>query len=245
MNWLAIVAIGGTVGFLAGLFGAGGSAVGTPLLHAAGVPAFVAVASPLPCAIPVALAASGAYWGKGLIERRIITLASAFAVPATIAGALLTPLVGGLALVHATEVIVVVIGLRLALFPMNPVRDAAQARGDRIRLAILATVIGLLSGLLANSGGFLLTPLFLLGLHMPITRALATSLAMSALLAVPGTITHAALGHIDWLVVAAYGLPAIPTAHLGARVALRSNPAWLGRAYGISLALLGTGLLAF
>ena len=60
------------MGFFAGLFGAGGSAVGTPLLHLVGVPAFVALASPLPTAVPVALASSRAYWRRGFVERRIL-----------------------------------------------------------------------------------------------------------------------------------------------------------------------------
>lgn len=244
MNWWAVVAIGTGVGFLAGLFGAGGSAVGTPLLHAAGVPAFLAIASPLPCAAPIAFAASGAYWGKGFIQHRLLVFAAIFAIPATVAGALLTPLIGGPALVSATEVIVVLIGLRLALFPLAPVAGGAAVGGHRVKIAILAIVTGLLSGLLANSGGFLLTPAFLLVLRMPIKQALATSLAMSALLAVPGTVTHAALGHIDWLLVLAYGLPAAPAAHLGARLALRSDPGRLSRVYGVGLALLGIVLIA-
>ena len=245
MNWLAIVAIGAAVGFLAGLFGAGGSAVGTPLLHAAGVPAFLAIASPLPCAAPIALAASGAYWGKGFIQRRLLAFVAVFAIPATVAGALLTPLIGGAALVSATEVIVVIIGLRVAIFPMASIPGGSEVGGNRVRIAILAVVTGLLSGLLANSGGFLLTPAFLLVLRMPIKQALATSLAMSALLAIPGTITHAALGHIDWLLVLAYGLPAVPAAYLGARLALRSNPGWLGRIYGVCLTLLGIVLILY
>ncbi len=170
--------------------------------------------------------------------------AAVFAIPATVAGALLTPLIGGSALVSATEVIVVLIGLRVALFPLISVAQGAEVGGHRLKIAILAIVTGLLSGLLANSGGFLLTPAFLLVLRMPIKQALATSLAMSALLAVPGTITHAALGHIDWLIVLAYGLPAVPAAYLGARLALRSNPRWLSRAYGVGLALLGILLIA-
>src|SRR5437660_7745546 len=62
MSWAAIVLIGVAVGFLAGLFGKGGSALATPLLHAVGVPAIVALAAPLPATIPSTLSATGASW---------------------------------------------------------------------------------------------------------------------------------------------------------------------------------------
>ena len=47
--------IGAGVGLMSGLFGKGGSAVATPLLHAIGVPALAALASPLPATIPSTL----------------------------------------------------------------------------------------------------------------------------------------------------------------------------------------------
>ncbi|ALV32236.1 sulfite exporter TauE/SafE family protein [Streptomyces sp. CdTB01] len=245
MTWWPIALIGAGVGFFAGLFGAGGSAVGTPLLHATGVPAFVALASPLPAAVPVALAASGAYWERGYVDRRTLLWSIAIGIPATVGGALLTPYVGGPVLVRITEGVIAAIGVRLAAFPREPQERTEEAGAFRVRLIAVAAVVGVFSGLLANSGGFLLTPLYLIVLRLPIKRALATSLAVSAALAVPGTITHWALGHIDWLIVLVYTAPAVPAAYLGARLAIRSNPDWLTRTYGVVLALLASGLLIF
>ena len=54
---LGVLLIGAGVGFFSGAFGKGGSAVSTPLLHALGVPAIVAIASPLPATIPSTLLA--------------------------------------------------------------------------------------------------------------------------------------------------------------------------------------------
>lgn len=245
MAWWAITLIGGGIGFFAGLFGAGGSAVGTPLLHLVGVPAFVALASPLPAAVPVALASSRAYWKRGFLDRRVLRWSIAVGFPATVAGALLTPYVGGRLLVRIIDVVVAAIGVRLALFPSGARGRAEQPPAFRFRLASVAAVVGVFSGLLANSGGFLLAPLYLVVLRLPIKRALATSLAVSAALALPGTVTHWALGHIDWRVVVAYAVLAVPAAYLGARLAIRSNPGWLTRIYGGALALLGVGLLVF
>jgi uncharacterized membrane protein YfcA len=244
MTWWLIAVIGAAVGFVAGLFGAGESAVGTPLLHAAGVPAFYAIASPLPVAIPLAASASVAYWKAGLIDRPLLWRTLWFAVPATVAGALVTPLIGGGPLIAATDVLVIMIGVRFVLRPTVAVIPAGEPAHDLRRVAVVAIAVGLLSGLLGNSGGFLLVPLFVLVLHLRLKPALATSLAASAFLAIPGTITHAALGHIDWTVVAVYGVAAIPAAYLGARLALRVPTTPLTRVYGAFLATLGLVLLA-
>ena len=108
----------------------------------------------------------------------------------------------------------------------------------------VAAVVGLLSGLLANGGGFLLAPLFVVALRLPIKQAFASSLVVAAALAVPGTIVHAALGHIDWAVVGVFGLAAIPLSFLGARVAIRTESTRLERIYGAGLLLLGVATLA-
>ncbi|PWU45724.1 hypothetical protein DLE60_20235 [Micromonospora globispora] len=188
---------------------------------------------------PPALTGNGASWiGASSCGGSI-----SVGFPATVAGALLTPHVGGRLLVRIIEVVVAAVGVRLALFPDRARERAEQLRAFRFRLASVAAVAGVFSGLLANSGGFLLAPLYLVVLRLPIKRALATSLAVSAALALPGTVTHWALGHIDWRVVAAYTVLAVPAAYLGARLAIRSKPGWLTRIYGV--ALLASGLLLF
>ncbi|WP_167517334.1 sulfite exporter TauE/SafE family protein [Micromonospora orduensis] len=228
-------------GFFAGLFGAGGSAVGTPLLHLVGVPAFVALASPLPTAVPVALASSRAYWRRGFVERRILVWSVAVGFPATVVGALVTPYVGGRVLVRVVEVVVAAIGVRLALFPHRAGAREGRPPAFRSRMVGVAAVVGFFSGLLANKRRFpARSPLP--GGPAPADQAGAGE-AASAVLALPGTVTHWLLGHIDWRVVLVYTVLAVPAAYLGARLAIRANPGWLTRAYGVVLVLLAVGLL--
>jgi uncharacterized membrane protein YfcA len=113
------------------------------------------------------------------------------------------------------------------------------------RIMVVVGVVGFISGLLGNSGGFLLAPLFISVLGMDVRRALGTSLALSAFLAIPGTIVHAWLGHIDWSLTLAFGLASVPFAVLGARTALRVKERSLTFAYGLGLASLAAGMLAF
>ncbi len=245
MNWWAILAIGAVVGFLAGLFGKGGSAIATPFLHLAGVPAIVAVAAPLPATIPSTLVATLAYWRERLVDGEVLRWSIGFGVPATVAGAVLTRWIGGGVLVEITDVVVAGLGLRFLLFPNDTERVWDRPRHYRTRLATVAVFVGIASGLLANSGGFLLAPLYIAVLRLPIKAAFASSLAVAAVLAVPGTVVHWALGHIDWTVVAVFGAASIPLSYVGARVALRSNSAKLERLYGGVLAVLGVGFLIF
>jgi uncharacterized membrane protein YfcA len=244
VQWLAIMAIGAGVGFLGGMFGKGGSAIATPLLAAVGVPPLVAVASPLPAAVPGTLVAYRRYRRLGFGDPDVIRTSILVGIPATALGALATRWISGEALVTLTEAVIMLIGIKLLVLPSphEVVRDEIAARGARI--VAVAAVVGLLSGLLANGGGFLLVPLYLAALRMPIKTALACSLAVSSVIAVPGTIVHAALGHIDWGVTLAFGAASIPLSSYGARVALRMRADRLERIFGASLAVLGFVLLA-
>jgi uncharacterized membrane protein YfcA len=244
VQWLLIVGIGAAVGFLGGMFGKGGSAIATPLLAAVGVPPIVAVASPLPATVPATLVAYRRYRRLGLGDPNVVRTSVLVGVPATVIGALATRWISGDALVGVTEAIVMLIGVKLVLWPAptEVVRD--DVRHCTARTIAVAATVGLLAGLLANAGGFLLVPLYLAVLKLPIKNALACSLAVASVLALPGTIVHAALGHIDWTVTLVFAAASIPLSSLGARTALLMRADRLERVYGAGLALLGFVLLA-
>jgi uncharacterized membrane protein YfcA len=238
---LALAAlIGLGIGFLGGLLGKGGSAIATPLLHAIGVPAIIAVASPLPATVPSTMVASWAYSRERLVDWRVVRWSIAFGVPATAGGALLTNWISGGILVKATDVVLIGLGIRILIGGEE--RQATPRSAAELSpwmLAGVATTVGVASGLLANSGGFLLAPLFVTLLRLPIKSALASSLAVASALAVPGTVVHAALGHIDWVLVAVFAATAVPLSFLGARVAMRTDAHRLERIYGMALIGLG------
>jgi uncharacterized membrane protein YfcA len=163
-----------------------------------------------------------------------------------VAGALLTRWIPGGPLIIATDLVVLSLGLRI-LVARPAAGDAAPSTADAtgaLRIVAVVGAVGLVSGLLGNSGGFLLAPLFVSVLGLPIHRALGTSLVIAACLAVPGTLVHAWLGHIDWSLTLAFGLASVPAASAGARLALRTKARRLTLVYGAGLATLGGGLLA-
>ncbi len=242
-NLLLIMTIGAGIGFLGGLLGKGGSALATPILVAFGIPPVVALAAPLPATVPATLVAADGYRRKGLIDNNVLLWSLLVGVPATVVGAVCSKFVDAHALILVTDVVIAVLGIRMVLRPGHGGAELSDEPVQRRLIVGVAIVTGLAAGLLANSGGFLLAPLFIAVLGMAIKPALGTSLAVAAVLAVPGTLIHLALGHLDLMVVAAFALGSVPLSGLGARVALRTDPSRLERGYGAVLALLGTGFL--
>ena len=242
---LGAMLIGLGVGFLSGAFGKGGSAIATPLLHLLGVPALVAIASPLPATIPSTLLASRAYARTGNIDARVVRIGLPIGLVATAVGALLTRWLPGGPLVIATDVLVLAFGLRILLTRHTTPKRNTREHATAARIMVVVGLVGFISGLLGNSGGFLLAPLFISALGLPIHRAFGTSLLLAACLAVPGTLVHALLGHIDWSLTLAFGIASAPAAAAGAQLALRTKERSLTLVYGAGLTTLAGGLLAF
>lgn len=266
----AVFFIGVSVGFLGGLFGKGGSAIATPLLSLVGLPGFVAVAAPLPATVPGTMIAALAYSRSRLLDWELTFWSIGIGLPATLAGAYLTSFTGDRPLLFLTGLLVFGFGVSFLLHHAKPRQAVARAeeepmdeghdRGDaqalpltrrssprpsywRLRLVLVAGGVGLISGLLANSGGFLLAPSYVRILRLPLKRAFASSLVVSMVLAIPGTVMHAHLGHIDWQTTAILALGSVPLSYLGARVAIAADAKVLERAYGVALTLLGAYFL--
>ena len=69
----------------------------------------------------------------------------------------------------------------------------------------------------------LMVPAFAHFARMPVKVAVATSLACVGAFAVPGTITHAIEGHIDWRVAALLIVGVVPGARIGAHLAIAAT----------------------
>ncbi len=234
-----ILSIGAVVGFLSGLLGKGGSAITTPALQIfAGINPFAALASPLPATLPTTLSASVAYRKENLINKRVVRICILLGIPITFLGSFFSDLVGGNFLMILTAVFVLVLGISFFFITSHPDFETIN-KIPGWKIVTVAIVVGFLSGLLANSGGVLFGPLFIRFLKIPIKQALASSLMVAAGLAIPGTIAHWYLGHINWHVVLLLSVSSIPFSYFGARVALRLNNVLLERIFGIMLVVFG------
>ncbi len=229
--------VGVLIGFLGGLFGKGGSAVATPLLKWIGLPGFIAVASPLPATFPSTLIAAGAYWRARLMDWEVVVWGVLAGVPATVAGAFLSQVTGAEPLLILTALLILGFGISFFIHPVE--KASGELSHRRTRMTVIAIAVGFISGLLANSGGLLLAPLYARVLRLPLKTAFACSLLVSAALSVPGTIVHWYLGHISWSVTGLVALGSVPFAYVGAAVAIRTRASRLERWYGLALTAIG------
>jgi uncharacterized membrane protein YfcA len=109
-------------------------------------------------------------------------------------------------------------------------------RPSRESYAVVAAAgVGLAAGLLANSGGFLLVPVFLVVAGLGMRTAAGTSLLVAAAFAVPTLLTHWALGHIDWRVAALFAIGLVPGTAGGAWLSQRLPAEGTQRAFGFVL----------
>jgi uncharacterized membrane protein YfcA len=233
---LEYVLAGLGVGVVFGMFGAGGSAFATPVLALLGVPGLLAVASPLPAMLPASFVGARRYLRSGNVDRRVALLAVIGGVPGTLIGALASNLVGGPRLLVLSGLLLLGIGVRFVLPDRVGAAHRALGRRNRTEIVIAAAFgVGLLTGLLANGGGFLLVPVFVLVLGLSAVEAAGTSMVVVGILTIPTLATHWALGHIDWTVAAGFAAGLIPGAAVGARLAHRIAAERLRAAFGIML----------
>lgn len=248
---LSILAAGLGVGVVFGLFGAGGSAFATPLLALLGVPPVLALASPLPALLPASLVGARQYQRAGLLDRRIALLAVLAGVPAVVAGAVASQWFGGHLLLVLSGVLLGLAGLRMVWpegpEPRPPVAGgvAASTGASRTGLVLGASAaVGLITGLLANGGGFLLVPMFVLVLGLSSSKAAGTSMVAIAALSLPTLAAHTALGHVDWRIAGVFAAGLVPASALGARWGGRVPDRVARPAFGILLVLFSTFFLA-
>ncbi len=235
LTLLEEILTGVLIGFLSGMFGLGGSSIATPLLKTViGVKPTIALATPLPVVIPSAISASLVYYKKGLINFSVAKVTIIFGFPLVLLGATLTKLVSGKFLMLSTAIFIFVVGLsflfRRSLFKMD-----VDGKVNNFVLISLSAVIGFVSGFLANGGGVMLVPFYVKVLKMNVKNAFANSLFVIPFFAIPGTVVHFLLGHIDLKLLLVLVLTSIPFANLGAKLAVRLKNEALEIGYGIFL----------
>jgi uncharacterized membrane protein YfcA len=244
MPSMPILLVGGAVvGLLYGLFGVG-SAFATPLLALMGVPGVIAVTAPLPGIMPGSFAGAWGYARRERVDWATARRAAIGGVPGTVLGAELTHLVGGPIMLLFSGVALLAVGVRVILPGSASPERAARRREQPLLVAASAFAVGAFAGLLANGGGFLLVPLFLVWFGLDMNRAAGTSLVVATALSVPALVVHSLAGDVDWAIALIFGLGLVPGAFIGSRVAVHLPVARLRVAFGVALILVACWFFA-
>jgi uncharacterized protein len=267
MGSIALTLVVGFVsGVLSGAFGIGGGLVTTPAIRLLlGFPELVAVGTPLPVILPGALTGAVTHARYGTADVRAGVVMGSAGVLTSVAGAYLSRLAGGVTVMLATSALILWAATDIVLQQRDASRAEARAaalpgeeeadpyaaltpapgpgaRPSWLRLAALGTVAGLYSGFLGLGGGFVIVPGLTRFCGFSVKRAIGTSLVTVAVLAVPGTITHALLGHIDWALAATMAIGVVPGALLGARFTRGASERHIRLAFAVMLAVVGVWL---
>jgi len=191
--------------FLSGLVGIGGAVVMIPLLYY--VPPLLGVGhlgmkhvAGVTMAQVLAGSAAGA-WTHGrraLIHRPLAVWGGTAMAMGSLLGSLGSHFVGGRVLL---AVFAVMTTLALPLMLLSPVRmgdpvSAAEVPVSRTKAIAYPAAVGLLAGFVGAGGGFLLLPVLVGLLGVPVRVSIATSLTMTMLSAISGFLGKAVTGQI-------------------------------------------------
>jgi len=235
--WWAYLAIGVTVGFLAGLFGVGGGMIMVPMLvfvfTAKGFPAehmmHLSLATSMATIVFTSFSSVLAHNRHGAVDWHI---AKAMA-PGIVVGALAATLIAGfiptrpLAIAFTVFMFYAAARMFFEVKP-KPSRKLPSAAG----LFGVGSGIGALSSVLAAGGAFLSIP-FLTRCNVPLKRAVGTAAANGFPIAAAGTagyvlnglrvdaLPDGSLGFVYLPALALIVLASMPVAPLGARLAHR------------------------
>jgi uncharacterized membrane protein YfcA len=222
---LAIVS-GGTVGFVLGLVGGGGSILAVPLLvYVVGVPSpHIAIGT---SAIAVALSAAVNLAGHSRARTVKWPCAITFAIAGMIGaagGAQLGKMVDGARLLSLFGGLMIVVGI-LMLRPRkvagNPdVKLTRESLPQLLPLLIgLGLAVGALSGFFGIGGGFLIVPALIVATAMPLINAIGSSLVSVTAFGLTTAASYAWSGLVDWRLALLFVLGGALGGLLGIRLA--------------------------
>jgi uncharacterized membrane protein YfcA len=189
-----------------------------------------------------ALTSSVAHWRAGRIDWRLFWLMA----PPSLAGGILGGLISGLLpqrLLLALIAVVVLYGaleISRRVGETQPSRRAAVAGGRGVAVAI-AFAVGILGGLVGLILGTLRLPAMVRWLGTSPKGAVGTNAATGVVVGVGGLIGHLA-GGVDWSLLGAGCLGAVPGAYLGAQLTGRLDDRVLLRTISAILVIAGLSL---
>jgi len=245
-----LLVLGVIGGFLSGLRGLGGAIIMIPLMLfvpkilGIGVLSMKAVAG-LSMIQVVFASMSGVIRhrkNKFVSIKLLLSLGVAVAIGSAF-GSVISKYMSNQSLMIAFGVIAVVAALMMFIPPRE--EDAKISNPDDIDfnkpLAVgLGLLIGCLAGMVGAGGGFILIPVMLYVLRIPLRVTIGTSLGIVFIGAIMGAIGKMATGQVDWLLALALIISSIPSAQFGSIVS-KKTPALILR-YSLMVVIILTSV---
>jgi uncharacterized membrane protein YfcA len=203
----------------------------------------LATGSPLQAAgtnIAVSAAAAATGGLRHARERRVDWHVVRWTAPPSVAGAVVGALLADQVSENVLDAIIAAILVWSALdLALRPIRARPRERLRVVRGGALALGIGFLGGSIGVILGTLRMPALVRSVGLDVRRAAGTNLVVGFLLGLAAFVVHAASLRVDWVVLAAGMVGAMPGGWLGAKATGRFPEEALRFALGVVLALVG------
>jgi uncharacterized protein len=103
----------------------------------------------------------------------------------------------------------------------SPATVTAGTRFSRVRIVSVAASVGVAAGLVGAGGAFMLVPLLLVVVGVPIRVTIGSSLAITTVSSLAGFVGKLTTGQVPYVAAVVVALGAVPGAQLGAALSLR------------------------
>lgn len=120
-----------------------------------------------------------------------------------------------------------------------PAATTSRAR-NAAKIVSCGVAIGLLTGFLGVGGGFLIVPVLVIVLRMPMTYAVGTSLLIIVINSAAAFAARAGGAEFDWAVLVPFTVAAVVGSFAGKLASDRLSGTTLSRAFAVMLLLVGT-----
>ncbi len=255
VNIFLLFGLGGTVGFLSGLFGVGGGFLLTPLLIMIGIPPTIAAASDSNQIVAASVSGTVAHSRAGAVDYKLGALLVIGGILGGSIGVQLVKVLRGLGeadFVITVVYVVMLAGIGTYMFQDSlkglrgkESRTAPEGKQERVSLYsrvttalpfklhfsrsritlsvfvpfFLGTLVGILAAIMGVGGGFIMVPVMVYLLRMPMHVVVGTSLFQILFTCINVTIMQATLNHtVDFLLALILLLGSVIGAQAGARI---------------------------
>lgn len=228
---IVVFAIGFIGSFLSGMLGIGGSIIKYPMLlyipPLFGLVAFTAHEVSGISAVQVLFASIAGVWAYrkgGYLHKGLIIYMGG----SILAGSLIGSYGSSYLSEQAVNITYGILALIAAVMMFLPRKGADDRPLDKVNFnkslaVILALIVGVASGIVGAAGGFLLVPIMLTVLRIPTRMTIATSLAVTFISSIGGSIGKLATGQVDYWPAIIMIVASLIAAPLGAKVGKNTN----------------------
>lgn len=226
---VVIFALGFIGSFISGMLGVGGSIIKYPMLlyipPLFGLVAFSAHEVSGISAVQVFFASIAGVWAyrkSGLLHKELIIYMGASILIGSFIGSYGSGFLSE-ATVNIVYGVLAVIAAIMMFIPRKTVEDTMSITFNKPLAASLAFIVGIASGIVGAAGGFLLVPILLTVLKIPTRVTIATSLAITFISSIGGSVGKVLTGQVEYWPALLMIIASIIAAPLGAKVGQKLN----------------------